>query len=116
MQYLIQPDNYTDGQVFRLQVTDVPKVLDIATSPQPASLPLSYTSTEITLPMCGPGSDYTSGQMTWTALNQYTIYNFIDFAGGSTLYQHVNMTGTVWYDGAPLRIVGGLGVVEVYHR
>ena len=46
----------------------------------------------------------------------YTIYSFIDFAGGSALYQHVNMAATLWYDGAPLRIAGGVGIVEVYHR
>ena len=67
--------------------------------------------------MCGPGSDYKSGQkMNRTAHNMYTIYSFIDFAGGSALYQHVNMAATLWYDGAPLRIAGGVGIVEVYHR
>ena len=38
--YLIQLDNYTDSQVFRLQVTDVPEVLYIVTTPRPASVPL----------------------------------------------------------------------------
>jgi hypothetical protein len=52
MQFLIQPDGSSDGQDFRLQITDAPKVLSIVTTPMPASLPLSYNSTELTLPLC----------------------------------------------------------------
>ncbi|KAF9642912.1 hypothetical protein BDM02DRAFT_3192473 [Thelephora ganbajun] len=118
MQLLLQPDNSPDGQVFRLQVTDVPEALSIVTTPQPGSLPLSYTSTELTLPFCGPGADFEDGhqKMTWKAHHVNTIFNFVDFAGGVTLYQEVNMTGLVWVNGSSRAIGGGVGIVEVYHR
>ena len=35
------------------------------------------------------------------------LLDFVDFAGGITLYQRVNSTDIVWID-------GGVGVVEVY--
>lgn len=117
MQYLAQPDGVGDGQVFRLQITDSPDTLSIVTTPQPVGLPLSYNSTEITVPLCGPGADYNGQEkMTWTAHNVFTMFNFIDFANGSTIYQRVNMTGHVWSNGTAVDVAGGVGVVEVYHR
>jgi hypothetical protein len=117
MQLFLQPDNSAEVQVFRIQITDAPEVLNVLTEPKPSSLPLSFNSSEITLPMCGSGVDFeTTGQkMVWKANNMYTIFEFVDFAGGVTLYQRVNITGVVWFDGAPKEVGGGAGVVEVYH-
>ena len=112
---MVQPDGGAEGQVFRLQVTDSPKDLTVATTPKPVSNPLSYTNTELTLPMCGPGAD-SNKTMTWKAHNLFTITDFVDFSGGHTLYQRVNMTGTLWVDGAAVDIAGGIGIVEIYHR
>ena len=118
MQYLIQADDGAEDQVFRLQITDTPDILSIVTTPQPESLPLSYENTVLTVPMCGPGADFEGGdqKMVWRATNVRNLINFIDFAGGSTLYQEVNMTGVVWVDGMAREIAGGIGVVEIYHR
>ena len=118
MQFLLQPDNSSDGEVFRLQITDAPEILSIVTTPKPVSLPLSYTGTELTLPMCGSGVDFkhTHQQMIWKATSLYTMFTFVDFAGGVTLYQKVNVTGVVWFDGVPTEVSGGSGVVEVYHQ
>ena len=118
MQFLVQQDNIPDSQVFRIQITDTPEILSVVTTPIPASLPLSYTSTELTLPMCGPEVDFkhTEQKMIWKATSVYNMFTFVDFAGGVTLYQKVNITGVVWYDGAPVELVNGTGVVEVYHR
>lgn len=118
MQYLAQPDSGIDDQVFRLQITDVPDLLSIVTTPKPVSLPLSFESTELTLPLCGPGADYEDGdmKMTWKANNIGTLFNFVDFAAGSTLYQQVNITGVVWVNGTTMDVAGGVGIVEVYHR
>jgi len=118
MQFLLQPDVSFEGNVFRIQITDVPEILSIVTTPTPASLPLSYEDTEITLPMCGPGANFehTHQKMTWKTNNLYTMFKFVDLAGGVTLYQKVNVTGAVWFDGAPVEVAGGVGVVEVYHR
>jgi len=118
MQYLIQPDSDDETQVFRLQITDAPDLLNIVTTPKPVSLPLSYENTELTFPMCGPGADFEDGdmKMTWKANNVRTLFNFVDFAEGSTVYQEVNMTGVVWFNGSSRVVAGGLGLVEVYHR
>ena len=118
VQYLIQSDSDTEEQVFRLEVTDAPEVLSIVTTPKPESLPLSYESTELTLPMCGPGADFKHGdmKMTWKANNVRTLFDFVDFAQGSTLYQEVNITGVVWVNGTSRQVAGGIGIVEVYHR
>ena len=82
------------------------------------SLPLSYTNTDISVPLCGPGVDFkhTHKEMIWTAHSLYAITNFADPSGGSTLYQKVNITGVVWYNDAPVEVAGGIGIVEVYHR
>jgi len=117
MQFLVQSDPATEDQVFRIQITDAPKVLSIVTTPKPESIDLSYTSTEITLPMCGPGADPKKEEkMVWTAHNALDMYKFVDFAGGVTIYQKVNMTGVVWFDGVAQPFAGGIGVVEIYHR
>ena len=119
MQFLLQPDHSTEeGQVFKIQITDAPKVLKIVTEPTPASLPLSYHSTELTLPMCGSGVDFEKRKkkMNWKVTRINTLFKFVDFAGGVTLYQNVNITGAVWFEGAVREIAGGIGVVEVYHR
>ena len=118
MQFLVQQDNVPNSQVFRIQINDAPEVLSIVTTPTPASHPLSYNSTELTLPMCGSGVDFkhTHQKMVWKATSVYNMFTFVDFAGGVTLYQKVNITGLVWYEGAPVEVAGGTGVVEVYHR
>ena len=118
MQFLVQPDNSPEGQVFRLQVTDVPEILSIATTPKPAPLSLTLTNTELAVPMCGSGVDFekTDQKMTWKATAFRNLFNLVDRSGGVTSYQEVNMTGSVWFNGAPVEIVGGIGVVEVYRR
>ena len=118
MQLLVQADNDPENQVFRIQITDAPDELSIVTTPSPASSPSSYTGTELTLPMCGPGaeSDPTHKKMTWKVNNMYTVLKFIDTAGGVTLHQRVNMTGILWFNGTATEIAGGIGMVEVYHR
>ena len=74
---------------------------------------LSHTYTEVSLPMSGSGADYnTEKKKTWTTHHVY----FINCAGGSTSYQHVNMIAVLLYDGAPLQVTGGIGVFNVYHR
>lgn len=117
MQYLAQPDNVSLGQLFRFQATDKPEAFSIVTTPKPVGLPLSYTGTEITLPMCGPGAKDKAGneKMVWKVNNMYTLIDFVDFAGGHTLYQRVNVTGRVWTNGTAVDIFG-VGLVEIYHR
>jgi hypothetical protein len=88
MRFPTQPDGCSDGQDSRLQITDAPKVPSIVTTPTPTSLPLSYNSTELTLPLCGSGVDFekTDQKMTWKAMNTLNLFNFVYFAGGVTLY------------------------------
>ena len=57
MQLLVQPDN-SDTRVFWLHITSAPEVPNITTSPEPASLPLSYTGTELTFSVCRSGVDF----------------------------------------------------------
>ena len=119
MQFLLQPDYAPPtSHVLKVQISDAPEVLSIVTTPKPVSLPLSYDSTELTLPMCGSGVDFerTDGKMVWKTTNMYNVFTFVDFAGSVTLYQHVNITGVVWIDGGPREVSGGIGIVEVYHR
>ena len=88
MQFLLQPDHAPpDSHVFKVQITDAPEVLRIVTTPKPISLPLSYESTELTLPICGPGIDFehTDRKMVWKTTNMYNVFTFVDFAGGVTL-------------------------------
>jgi hypothetical protein len=77
--------------------------------------------------MCGPSGDGADfdfpleggddlNVMRWKANNVRTLFNFVDFALGSTVYQEVNVTGVVWVDGMAREVAGGLGLVEVYHR
>ena len=118
MQLTLERDDSLDGQVFRIQITDVPDILNIVTTPTPASLPLGYNSTEISLLMCGPGSDFknTSQDMALTMTNVSNLFDFTDSAGGVTLYQRVNATGVVWINGTSKALSGGIGVVELYYR
>ena len=53
MQFLVQPDGSPDGQGFKPQITDTPKVFAIVTTSTPAPLPLPYNTIELTLPLCG---------------------------------------------------------------
>jgi len=119
MQFLIQPENDPTGQVFRTQITDAPKVLSIVTTPSP-SPSLSFDSSELTLPMCGPGADpkKTHENMVWKVNSMYTVHKFVYLAGGVTLYQRVNMTGVLWFNGTATELPSGtgIGIVEVYHK
>lgn len=89
----------------RIQATDAPDILNIVTTPKPVGLPIVYTGTEITLPLCGSGADQ---KMTWKVYNTYTIIDFIDFASEHTLTQRANITGNVWAD-----VAGGYRIVEI---
>ena len=95
VQFLLQPDCSSDDEVFRFQITDAPEILRVVATPKPVSPPLSYTGTELALPRCGSGVDfrYTHLQMIWKVTSLYTMFTFVDFAGGVTLYQKVNVTG-----------------------
>ena len=118
MQYLVQSDDGSEDQDFRLQITDMPDLLSIGTTPKPEPLPLSHKNTVLTLPMCGPGADFEGGDQktVWKATNVRNLINFVDFAGGSTLYQEVNITGVVWVDGVARETAGGIDVVEIHHQ
>ena len=116
MQYLAQPDSYSEGQAFRIQLTDAPDAFKIVTTPKPVGIPIYFNTTEITLPMCGPGADPEKDQMSWKVHNIYTFDDFVDFTGGHTMYQRVNMTGHVWMDGKAMDFADGFGIVEIYHR
>lgn len=118
MQYLVQPDNGSEVQAFRLQITDVPELFNVVTTPTPVSLPLTYENSQLTLPLCGPGAEHEHNNlnMTWKTTHVRTLFNFVDFALGSTIYQEVNITGLVWVNGTTREVAGGLGIVEVYHR
>jgi len=115
---LLQPGDSPESQVFRIQITDSPEVLSIVTTPAPTSLPLSYNSTELTLPMCAPGVDFenTDRRMTWRVANVGNLFDFVDSAGGITLYQRVNVTGVVQVNETLRGISSGTALVEVYHR
>jgi len=95
----------------------VPDILDIVTTPEPTSLPLTYNGTELTFPMCGPGADFDDPdrKMRWNVTNLYNMFEFTDSAGGVTLYQKVNITGIVWVNSTSQEFTGD-GIVELYHR
>lgn len=65
--------------------------------------------------MCGPGADAKDGKMVWTVNNMYTLFDFVDFSNGHTIYNRVNVTGRMWANGTATDIAG-IGMVEVYHR
>lgn len=46
----------------------------------------------------------------------YTTFEFVDSAGGITLYQMVNIADVLWLDGAPGEASGGAGVIMTYPR
>ena len=118
MHFLLQLDYSSDGEVCRLQITEAPEILSIVTTPKPASIHLSYTCTGLALPMCGSGicSKHTHQRMIRKASNLYTMFTLVDVAGGVMLYQLVNVTVIIWFDGTPKDVSGGSGVVDVYHR
>ena len=78
----------------------------------------SHKNTVLTLPMCGPGADFEGcdQKTVWKATNVRNLINFVDFAGGSTLYQEVNITGVVLVDGVARETAGGIDVVEIHHQ
>jgi len=45
-----------------------------------------------------------------------SMFKFVDFARGVTLYRKVDITGVVWFSGVAQQIVGGTGAAEIYHR
>ncbi|KAF9646905.1 hypothetical protein BDM02DRAFT_3118002, partial [Thelephora ganbajun] len=51
--------------------------------------------------------------MTWKVGDVHSLFDLIDFAGGVTLYQRVNVSGLVWVNGTSRAIAGGIGVVQV---
>ena len=118
MQYLAQPDNSLETQVFRIQITNAPDTLSIITMPKPASLPFTYNTTELTLPLCGPGADFenTDQKMKWKTTSAGKIFDIVDAAGGVTVYHKVDISGVVIVNGTATEFAGGLGVVELYHR
>ena len=99
-----------------LQITDAPKVLTIVATPTPASLPLSYDSTELTLPLCGSGVDFEKAdkKMNWKATNVFNVFAFVDLAGVIALYQRAG--GVVWVSGTSREVGGAIGVVEAYRH
>ena len=101
--------------MFRLQVTNDPAIFSVVTTPKPVGLPLSFNSSEITLPMCAPGASEKDGKMVWQATKFITTGDRVDLAGGHILYNRVNVTGQVWSNGTVVQ-VAGIGMVEVYHR
>jgi len=114
LQLLVELDG-SDDQVLRYQATD-DETLSIVTTPKPVGLPLSYQNTEITLPLCAPGADYSGDKLIWKTNNVLQYDDFIDFSNGSTIYQTVNITAHLWIGGKAVDIDGGFGLVEVYHR
>ena len=116
MQFLAQLDHVSsEDQVFRLQVTDDPEILSVVTTPKPVGVPVSYDSSEITLPTCAPGASDKDGKMIWKANKVFTIFDQVDLANGHTVYNRVNVSGQMWSNGTVVDI-SGIGMVEVYHR
>jgi len=115
---LLQPGDSPESQVFRIQITDSPEVLSIITTPVPASLPLAYNSTEVALPLCGPGVDFekTDQKTTWKMNNLHNLFEFVDSAGGTTMYQMTDATTVAWVNGTLQEFTNGVGFVEVYLR
>ena len=97
---------------FRPQIADGPEILSVVMTPKPVSLPLSYSGTELTLPMYGSGLDleHNRQQITWMTGNLYAEFNLVNFAGGVTLYRKVIVTGTVRFDDTPKESPAVLGL------
>jgi len=115
---LLQPGGPPGTQVFRIQITDDPEILNIVTTPRPTSLPLAHNNTEITLPMCGPGADFenTDQKMTWKVAGDRDLFEFADSAGGVTLYKMGHSTTVLWVNGTSQESSNGRGFIEVYRR
>ena len=66
--------------------------------------------------MCGSEVDtkHTHRGIIWKVSNLHTMFIFIDYVCGITLYQKVNVTGA-WFDSVPKEVSGGSGVVEMFH-
>jgi hypothetical protein len=96
---LEQPDGFSDGQDFRLQIADVPEVLSIVAAPTPASL--SLTTAPGSLPSCGSGfsTEKINQKIGWKATDAYNLFDFVDFAGCVTLYQRASMGGVACVNG-----------------
>ena len=109
-------DDTLDSQAFKFQITEVPELLKIVTTPTPSNPPV-YNGTQLTTPLCEPGVDFkTTGQkVTWVVVYIDTALNFVDPSNGTISYYDVSFTADVWFDGAPKEI-SGTGIVEMYHR
>jgi len=116
MQLLFQPGDDPEDQVFRIQITDTPETLSITTVPTP-SLPLTYESSEVTFPLCAPGADFddTDQKTIWNTTNVRNLFEFVDSAGGTTLFQLANVTTVAWFNGTVQEFSSGTGIVELYH-
>jgi len=108
---------YTTDSEFKIQVTDESKFLDAVTTPPPAPAPSTYEGSELSLPFCGHDADFKDDKkkMIWKAHSPVKLFDFVDFANSVTLYRRVKVDATVWYDGKPIEVTGGIGLAEVYH-
>ena len=115
---LLQPGGPPGSQVFRIQITDDPEILNIVTTPTPASFPLAHNNTEMTLPMCGPGADFesTDQKMTWKVASDRDSFEFADSARGVTLYKMGYSTTVLWVNGTSQESSNGRGFIEAYRR
>ena len=50
--------------------------------------------------------------MAQKAVDVYNLFNFVDFAGGVTLSQRVNVTEAAWVNGMLREVCGGVGTVK----
>ena len=88
---------------FRPQIADGPEILSIVMTPKPVSLfPIPVPSS--------PSSRTDPGSTTWMTSNLYAVFNFVNFAGGVTLYRKVIVTGTVRFDDTPKESPAALGL------
>jgi hypothetical protein len=80
--------------------------------PQPPHHYLSYNNIEPTIfPTCDSGVDFekTDQKMSWKATNAFNLFNFVDIAGGATLYQWVRLYGSIGRRG---KLAVGLSLLE----
>jgi len=109
---------FTTDSDFGIQVTDQSTFLNVVTTPEPAPAPSTYNGTEISLPFCGHGADFKDDEkkMTWKAHSPVKLFDFVDFANSVTLYRRVKVDATVYVKGKEVKVSGGIGLAEVYHR
>ena len=89
MQFSNQPDGSSDGQDYRIQITDVPKVLSIIATLTPAiPPPLSYGGTGLTsfVRIWSRLRENQPEEMSWKATDAYNLFDFVDSAGCVALY------------------------------